>query len=464
MNNRSGTRVRFAPSPTGSLHIGGARTALFNYLFSQKTGGSFILRIDDTDSERCRKEHEQEILTGLRWLGIEPDEGPEQGGLAINYRQSERREQHLADADQLCRLGTAYKDKEGAVRLKFPPKEIIVTDLIAGECRFAPQSLGSEPVLVRSDGLPTYHLASVSDDVAMGITHVIRGIDHLTNTAKHQLMFQALSEQPPQFAHLPLILGEDGTKLSKRRSSDLTSLSEFQGAGYLAEAVINFLLLLGWSHPEHKEVLTLAEAVASFDLERVGHTASIFNRSRLDWLNGLWIRKLPPEQLVERLIPFLGEWRELVQARGTGYTEAALAAFQEELTNLREGETVGRILAADRVLVDAESSRGVIETMEIPIEEIARVVGAWHSLVNESPTEGDSDCYTPAQVAQLLSAVKKSSGAAGPKLFKPLRLAIMGSTSGPELKLLLPLIPRNLLNQRARHVAEVLKGFVGRGE
>jgi len=302
-------RVRFAPSPTGLLHIGGARTALFNFLASRKEDAVFILRVDDTDKERSLVENETSILESLKWLGLNWDEGVgiEPEGPYAPYRQSERLAKHLALAEHLKSSSAAYIDDENCVRLRYPDEDIVVDDLICGECRFSPSSLGPDPVIIRSDGSPTYHLASVADDVEMGITHVIRGQDHLTNTAKHIVLFRALGAKVPAFAHLPLILGEDGSKLSKRNSTGFTTVPDFIAAGYLPEALCNFMCLLGWSHPEGKDIFNLEEAAQVFNFDRVSSTSAKFELTKLDWFNAQYIRALSPDELSEITLKWTGE-------------------------------------------------------------------------------------------------------------------------------------------------------------
>ena len=257
-------RVRFAPSPTGYLHIGGARTALYNFFLAKRSGGQFILRIDDTDTERSLVEYEEDIIRSLRWLGIIWDEGPEMPGASGRFRQSDNTENYLEVAQRLLASGRAFCDPEGVIRLRYGGQKVIVRDEVCGVCEFQTQALGSEPGLIRSDGSPTYHLASVVDDIEMGITHIIRGQDHLTNTAKHQLMFDALGVSAPRFIHLPLIMGEDGSKLSKRNTEGSVLLKDFRAQGYLPEAVVNYLALLGWSHPEGVEQFSIGEVSNSF--------------------------------------------------------------------------------------------------------------------------------------------------------------------------------------------------------
>ena len=344
------TRCRIAPSPTGPLHIGTARTALFNYLFARHTGGTFVLRLEDTDAARSTIEFERDILEGLHWLGLEWDEGPEVAGLPARgafgpYRQSERGDayavalQQLLDEDkaypcfctseelaedrkvrQEAKLPTGYvgrcanlssPDREArraegrvsVVRFRIGEGSVEFDDLVRGHVSIDTSELGGDLVIARSDGSPLYHFTVVVDDIAMEISHVIRGEDHLSNTPKHILLFEALGVPPPAFAHLPLILNPDRSKMSKRKSQ--TAMDDYRGQGYIPEAIINHLALLGWSSGTDEEVFSLDDLVERFDLARVQPSGAIFDAERLDWLNGHWIRRLPEEELIDRALPFL---------------------------------------------------------------------------------------------------------------------------------------------------------------
>jgi len=344
-------RVRIAPSPTGPLHIGTARTALFNFLFARHHGGTFILRLEDTDQARGSLAFEKDILDGLHALGITWDEGPavageEARGPHAPYRQMERlpgyadaaadllardqaypcyctaaeleADRRLAEAEHRpprysgrCGLLTpaqrVARETEGAtpaLRFRVPPDTIIAFhDRIRGHVEINTDALGGDFVIVRGDGTPLYHFTVVVDDAAMEITHVIRGEDHLSNTPKHILLFEALGHEPPVFAHLPLILNADRTKMSKRKSQ--TAVSDYLAQGFVREALVNYLALLGWSTGTEEEILGLDELVARFDLDHVQKSGAIFDRERLEWINGQWIRRLAPDDLVERLRPFL---------------------------------------------------------------------------------------------------------------------------------------------------------------
>ena len=445
-------RVRFAPSPTGPLHIGGARTALFNYLLARKEGGKFILRIEDTDRERSTSEFEEDIKDSLQWLGISWDEGPD---LKCEpdfgpYRQSERIASHKEAAEKLHEEGRAYLDSEGVLRLRYPEDEIIVCDAICGDCVFKPEALGGEPAILRSDGTPTYHIANVVDDIAMKITHVVRGQDHLTNTAKHKVLFEALGAEAPTFAHLPLILGEDGSKLSKRSTFGMTTVSEFRSAGYLPEALVNFLALLGWSHPEEKETLSLEEVISAFELKRVNNVAAKFEVNKLNFLNGWWIRAIPETDLAERALEFSGEYRELIEKRGQSFWSEAIGGLRSKLGRLDETEELASLIFS----LDIELQNDAAEFLKTSEgkEGFPKVAEAWTSALDETPLELDRDCYTIEQAKTIVKSLKKRVEVPNKVIFQSLRTLVTGTLSGPDLNTLVSITTRDVLLERARSV------------
>src|ERR687884_752579 len=288
-------RVRFAPSPTGALHIGGARTALYNWLLARRTGGSFVLRIEDTDRERSTPENVEQIHDALRWLELDWDEGP--------FSQADRRDRHEEEIRRLVGEGHAYLD-EGAVRLRVPDEgATTVRDLIRGDVVFEHAAI-DDFVIARSDGSPLYNLAVAVDDRDMGITHVVRGADHLSNTPRQLLILAALGADPPVYAHLPLLHGPDGKKLSKRHGA--ASVQELRDAGYLPEAVRNYIALLGWGYDEETTFFTIDELKARFSLERVSRAPAVFDEQKLRWMNGRYLRELPVDELTARLEEFTG--------------------------------------------------------------------------------------------------------------------------------------------------------------
>jgi glutamyl-tRNA synthetase len=393
-------RVRIAPSPTGPLHIGTARTALFNYLFARRNGGTFILRLEDTDVARSSIAYEKDILDGLHWLGLRWDEGPEVAGEAARgpfapYRQMERLPLYREAADRLLAEDKAYycyctadqleadrraqeaakeppryvgrcahlteaeraafvaEGRRAAIRFRIGEGVVAFDDMVRGRVEIDASALGGDTVIVRGDGTPLYHFTVTVDDAAMEITHVIRGEDHLSNTPKHILLFRALGHEVPVFGHLPLILNPDRTKMSKRKTQ--TAIADYIEEGFIREALVNYFALLGWSTGTEEEILSLDEIAARFDIEHVQKAGAVFDRERLEWLNGQWIRRLSPDELIERLRPFLE--RELAAGRierlpTDGELRAILPVVQERLPRLGAiGDLVG-FLFVDRVEVD----------------------------------------------------------------------------------------------------------------
>jgi len=290
-------RVRFAPSPTGNLHIGSARTALFNWLYARTQSGKLILRIEDTDKKRSSDTYLQEILTSLEWLGLKWDEGP--------YFQSKRQDVYLSYADRLIKQGMAYKDGD-AVIFKVPHEKIKIYDLVHGEIE-VDNSLIGELVLIKSDKTPAYNFACVIDDIDMKISHIIRGDDHISNTNKQIALYDALGVKPPKFAHIPLILAPDKSRLSKRFGA--VAISEYKEKGYLPKAMVNYLALLGWAPGDNREFMETSEIVKKFSLKRVNKRGAEFDEDKLRWLNGEHIRKMDLDNFVETVTHFVkGEY------------------------------------------------------------------------------------------------------------------------------------------------------------
>ena len=302
-------RVRFAPSPTGSLHIGGAHTALFNWLLARRTGGTFVLRIEDTDLERSTKEYEQSILDGMRWMGLDWDEGPDKGGDFGPYRQSERMHLYKKYADQLLQEGKAY-EKDGALFFKIEPgSHVHFHDEVYGDIDVESENVSvnqdgsiKDIVIMKRDGMPTYNYAVVIDDFTMGINMVIRGEDHVINKPKQLLIYDALGFKRPNFAHLPMILGKDKKKLSKRQGA--TSVFEYNDMGYLPDGVFNFLALLGWSPRTDVEIFSRDEAVTLFDIKNVTKRPAVLDIDKLNHINQEQMKRMSPEKLLEVIRPF----------------------------------------------------------------------------------------------------------------------------------------------------------------
>ena len=329
IQNKDKVRVRFAPSPTGALHIGGGHTALFNWLLARNTGGVFILRIEDTDLERSTKEYEQTIMDGMKWLGLDWDEGPDRGGGFGPYRQSERLPLYRRYAEQLLNDGKAYREGDAIIFKVERGVDASFDDVVYGRIESMSdglQKMGSDElkdiVMLKGDGMPTYNYACVIDDHLMEITHIIRGEDHISNTPKQVLIYKALGWEPPRFAHLPMILGNDKKKLSKRHGA--TSIYDYRDMGYMPESVFNFLALLGWSPGGDREIFTRAEAVPLFSLERVIRKPAVFDFDKLNHINQSHIKRLPPMERLATVKPFWAEMGLPVQNHSDEYLADAL--------------------------------------------------------------------------------------------------------------------------------------------
>ena len=390
-------RVRFAPSPTGALHIGGARTALYNWLFARRAGGALALRVEDTDRERSTPENVEQILDALRWLELDWDEGP--------HFQSERAVRHREEIDRLVREGHAYED-EGAVRLRVPEAgTTTVGDVIRGEIRFDHAAI-EDFVIARSDGSPLYNLAVAVDDRDMRVTHVIRGDDHLSNTPRQLMIIRALGAQPPVYAHLPLLHGPDGRKLSKRHGA--ASVQELRERGYLPAAVRNYLALLGWGYDESTTFFTTEELVERFSLERVSRSPAVFDEQKLRWINGRYLRELDTAELTRRL-------EELHGRSGLG---PAVGVAQEKMQTLADFWPLAGFLV-ERREIDEAAWRKVMTD------------GAPERLAEARAALAVAEPFDPEGVEAALRGVVERLGVRPKEVFQPVRVAISGSTVSP---------------------------------
>ena len=479
-------RVRFAPSPTGYLHVGGARTALFNWLFAARHGGTFVLRIEDTDVERSSADMVTGILDSLRWLGLTWDEGPGVGGPHGPYFQSERLEQYRAAARDLVSAGKAYycfcsadrlrqerdraeqrgeawrydraclrleparaaelaaSDAPRAVRFKVPEGKTAFVDAVHGPIEFDGANL-EDFVVLRSDGHPTYHLSVVVDDIEMAITHVVRGDDHVSNTPKHVLLFEALGAATPAFAHVPLILGTDKKRLSKRHGA--TSVTEYQRQGYLPGAMVNFLALLGWSPGDDREVMSVGELVASFSLDGISGGNAVFNPEKLDWMNGQYIARMPVGDLAAATRPFFV---------AAGLADAPIVADPDRLARLLE------LLRprAKRLTDFVEQSRPfVVDTVEYDAEAVARHLSAPDLAGHLTALIESLRATVPFDESHVESAVRATAAARGVKagaLIHATRVAVTGRTSSPGLFEVLALLGQAQTLARLERLVEFL--------
>ena len=390
-------RVRFAPSPTGALHIGGARTALYNWLLARGAGGTFVLRIEDTDRERSTPENVEQILDALRWLELDWDEGP--------YSQAERAPDHEAAIQQLLAGDHAY-EYEGAVRIRVPDEgEVVVSDVIRGEVSF-PLAAIDDFVVARSDGSALYNLAVAVDDRDMGITHVVRGEDHLSNTPRQILILRALGADPPVYAHLPLLHGPDGKKLSKRHGA--ASVQELRAAGYLPAAVRNYLALLGWGYDESTTFFTTEELVERFSLERVSRNPAVFDEKKLAWMNANYLRGLEIDELV----------RLLQERYGRDDLREAVAISQEKLRTLDDFWPFAGFLFERREIEPAAWEKVMKE-------------GAAERLQRARDALAAAEPFDAEGVEAALRGVVEELGVKPKDVFQPVRVAIAGTTVSP---------------------------------
>ena len=446
-------RVRIAPSPTGNLHVGTARAALFNWLYARANGGVFIVRSDDTDTERSTVEYEEGILESLRWLGLDWDEGVSVGGPHGSYRQSDRYDRYREVARQLIESGAAYYDQRpadelealrqqaqkegkhpghyirrpdeefdgGVIRLSIPQDApIVFDDMIRETVSFEPRDV-DDFVILRTDGIPTYHLASTVDDVDYGITHVARGEDLLPSTPKHILIARAMGAGEPVYAHLPLLFGTDGKKLSKRH--DATSLTDFRDAGYLPDAVFNYLCLLGWSVDGETTIFSRDEAVAAFDLADVSKNPATFDPEKLEWMNGEYIRAMHPARFLELAVPFVEE------AVGRELDEAELSRF-EEISPLVQERTKLLPAAGEQVTF---LFTDIDEYDEKSWDKVMTKDGVADVLAAASQRLGTLETWTAVAIEENLRAMLAEMEVGVGKGLQPMRVAVTGSSVSPPL-------------------------------
>jgi len=479
-------RVRFAPSPTGYLHVGGARTALFNWLYARRHGGTFVLRIEDTDTERSSWEMVGGIVDGLRWLGLDWDEGPDVGGPHAPYFQSQRVEKYRGMAERLVAAGRAYycyctpdtlqqkrqaaeaagggwvydrtccalaaeeiaaREAAGApraIRFRVTDGQTRFTDLVHGPIAFDNANI-EDFVVLRSDRQPTYHLSVVTDDIDMEITHVVRGDDHISNTPKHVLLYDAFAAPVPQFAHVPLILGPDKKRLSKRHGA--TSVMEYHRLGYLSEAMVNFLSLLGWSPGDDREMMTRDELVAAFALEGISGGNAVINPEKLDWFNQQYIMRLPIDELARRVEPWLREaglWTDRLSS-DREWLNRLLALVRPRVKTLDQFPHELRPFLADAVVFDHAAVAKHLAKPEISaaFSALPQAVEAVHPF--------DSGTLEPA-----LRGLAESHGVKAAALIHATRVAVTGRSVSPGLFDVLELLGRERVIARLRSAQKFL--------
>ena len=428
-------RVRFAPSPTGFLHIGGARTALFNWLYARHTGGTFVLRIEDTDAARNSQEAVDVILNGLKWLGLDWDEGPTthaadraSRGNFGPYFQSLRWEIYHRRIEELKAKDLAY-EVDGALRFRMPREPIVVADLVVGNVTREltdREQLEPDFVIVRSDGQPVFHLVNVIDDLEMKITHVIRGEDHLSNTPKHIALFRAFDAEPPRYAHIPLILNSDGSKMSKRDRG--ASLAGYMKEGFVPEAVVNYLCLLGWSPKGNRELVSLKEVVQLFDLPQILRHNARFDMSKLEWLNAEYIRSMPAEQFLPRAIEELKQAGVAIEKFPAEYVRAAILTCKEKVKQLTALPVAAGFYFVDDVPLHAEEVKKELTREILPRLEIVRAAFA------------NVASFDAKTLETTLKQVAAEQGSKMGLFVHPVRLACTGSGIGPSLYHLLEVL------------------------
>ena len=466
-------RVRFAPSPTGQLHVGNARTALFNWLLARGAGGTFILRIEDTDVERSTRESEAAIVRDLRWLGLDWDEGPDIGGAHGPYRQSERLHLYQSYATELLGAGAAYycfcstaqldaerqdalangrparyagtcrklsreqaeariaDGERPAIRFRVPEeRDVIFNDAVRGDVRFQTDVIG-DPVIVRADGTPAYNFAVVVDDALMEVTHVVRGEDHISNTPRQILLYEALGFSPPIFAHLSLVMGPDHSPLSKRHGA--TSVAEFRDKGYLPEALLNYLALIGWAPGGGDELLPIDELARRFSLEAVGHSAGVFDEEKLAWANRHYLKMANPARLAELALPYFNQAGVAMTPDPQGLEFLASAISMASASVDRLNQVPPRMA----LLFDYDAAAALADERllaEMRGEGARAVVGALAEELAAAPR------LDREKFREIANRVKARTSLKGKALFHPIRVVLTGRAEGPELDLAVPAI------------------------
>ncbi len=467
-------RLRFAPSPTGYLHVGNARTALFNWLLAHGSHGTLILRIEDTDAERSTPDFERDLLADLRWMGLNWQEGVEVGGPHGPYRQSERREIYAAHTEDLLSRNHAYRcfcspaqleaDRQAALAQGRPPlyvgrcrslspdvvrrrlesgeravvrfrvpeaREIAFTDIVRGEVRFATDVIG-DPVLVRSDGFPAYNFTAVIDDALMQVSHVVRGEDHISNTPRQLLLYEAFGWHPPVFAHVSLVLGPDHTRLSKRHGA--TSVAEFRERGYLPEALVNYLALIGWSPGDGRELLPIEELARRFRLEDVGQSAGVFDVDKLAWANRHYLKEAAPDRLARLTVPYFQRegWLDAPGEDVLGFLSEVVPAAAGAVDRLDQ------VTARLGFLVDYSPQRTLAQPgIRAEVEAARAVIDALADELSRSAPLTDRQAFRAA-VARL----REQTGQKGRALLHPIRIVLTGELEGLELDVAVPAIER----------------------
>ena len=421
-------KVRFAPSPTGYLHIGGARTCLFNWLYARHCGGKFVLRIEDTDLQRSKKEYLDEILESIQWLGMDWDE---------IYYQSQRFDIYRQYAQKLIEKGVAYQ-KEGAIFFKYEFEKVEINDLIRGKITFT-ELPKTEEVIIKSDGSPTYNFSCCIDDALTGITHVIRGEDHISNTPKQILMYKALGIETPEFAHVSLILSPEGGRLSKRFGA--TSIREYKEEGFLAQALANYLMLLSWSPGDNREIITLTEAKEIFDMKRVNKTGAEFSLDKLNWVNAEYIKREDIKKFTKILGDYLKSKNFLPPGVSPEYLEKVVELFRERLTKLSDFLDRARFCFYD----DYSYSD---DTLDILQRNLSKEIGV---LIKKLSAMSD---FNKETIEKEFRAAAENLGLKARDLVHPVRVALSGKKIGPGLFETMEILGKDKILKRLKRLVE----------
>lgn len=471
-------RVRFAPSPTGYLHIGGARTAIFNYLFAKQNNGKFILRIEDTDIDRSLIDSEDKILEDMKWLGINWDEGPDKEGPFGPYRQTQRLHLYKQYAEKLLEEKKAYycyctpqelevKRKKAfelkqnsvydgrcislsesqilqfksegripAIRFKAPQKDYVIKDLIKGDVEFKKEQIG-DFIILKSDGTASYNFAVVIDDSLMNITHVIRGDEHLINTPRQVMIYEALGLALPDFAHIPMILAPDHTKLSKRHGT--TSVGEFREKGYLANALVNYLSLLGWSHTEEKEFFTISELIKEFSLKRVAKNPAIYDINKLNWMNFHYLKQLSLREFTNLAIPYLKKVDFIDEVFNYEHISNIMDAVRDHVHYLEEISDAASEFFDDEITLEQEAA----EAIKLPSS--GKVLDALDGALSRY------DKVDETNYKEIIKQISDLAGVKGKELYMPIRICLTGKTHGPELVKIFKILGIKKALERIRH-------------
>ncbi|MEF3303388.1 glutamate--tRNA ligase [Paenibacillus sp. GYB003] len=481
-------RVRYAPSPTGHLHIGNARTALFNYLFARHHNGKFIIRIEDTDVKRNVAGGEENQLTYLKWLGVDWDESVDVGGPFGPYRQTERLDLYRKYAERLIASGRAYYcycteeelekereeqtargetprysgkhrettaeqrrayEAEGRVpSIRFRVEEgktYTFRDQVKGDIAFESDGIG-DFVIIKKDGIATYNFAVVIDDHLMEISHVLRGEDHISNTPRQLMIYEALGWEPPQFAHMTLIVNEQRKKLSKRDESIIQFIEQYDQLGYLPEAMFNFIALLGWSPEGENEIFSRDELIAAFDADRLSKSPAAFDTNKLSWMNNHYLKKADPERVTEMAIPHLqkaGRIPERLDDAKRNWVKSLVALYQEQMNCAADIVPLTDVFFREEPEFE-EEGRAVLEEAHVP-----EVLRAFARLIEQASE------FTPESVQAMLKTVQKETGYKGKQLFMPVRVALTGQTHGRDLNQTIALLGQSRVAERLRKLLSV---------